>query len=104
LIFTAIAESGVDDVRPVVQFYKEQGGTDFLETFRINQARLLAEEQQRLAEQKARQASKTQLGGGFSTFRAKNSMVSTHNCKWITLYLFDKSNNSMSLLTPQSIP
>ena len=74
----AIAHSGVDDVRPVVQFYKEQAGTDFLEAFRINQARLLAEEEQRLAEQKARLNSKTQLGGGFNTYRVRTSTVSVH--------------------------
>ena len=76
LWFVAIAQSGVDDVRPVVQFYKEQGGSDFLETFRINQAKLLAEEEQRLAELKARQSNKSQLGGGFNTYRARTSMVS----------------------------
>lgn len=69
-----IAQSGVDDVRPVVQFYKEQGGSDFLEVFRINQAKLLAEEEQRLAELKARQSNKAQLGGGFNTYRAKTNM------------------------------
>ena len=74
-MFVAIAQSGVDDVRPVVQFYKEQGGSDFLEAFRINQAKLLAEEEQRLAELKARQ-SKAQLGGGFNTYRARTNMVS----------------------------
>lgn len=66
----------MDDVRPVVQFYKEQGGSDFLEVFRINQAKLLAEEEQRLAELKARQSNKAQLGGGFNTYRAKTNMVS----------------------------
>ena len=76
LWFVAIAQSGVDDVRPVVQFYKEQGGSDFLEVFRINQEKLLAEEEQRLAELKARQSNKAQLGGGFNTYRTRTGMVS----------------------------
>ena len=90
----AIAQSGVDDVRPVVQFYKEEG-SDFLEAFRINQARLLAEEEQRLAELKARQSNKAQLGGGFNTYRARNSMVSN-----LTLMTMLKSLQCK--LTPQS--
>lgn len=73
-----IAQSGVDDVRPVVQFYKQQGGSDFLEMFRINQAKLLAEEEQRLNELRARQNKKTELGSGFNTYRAKTGMVSTY--------------------------
>lgn len=60
-----------------MQFYKEHGGTDFLELFRINQAKLIAEEEQRLAELQARQSNKTQLGGGFNTYRTKTGTVST---------------------------
>lgn len=78
----AIAESGVDDVRPVVQYYKEHGGSDFLELFRINQAKLIAEEEQRLAELKARQSNKSQLGSGFNTYRATGT-VSTYKTSMI---------------------
>ena len=46
--------------------------------FRINQAKLLAEEEQRLNELRARQNKKTELGSGFNTYRAKTGMVSTY--------------------------
>lgn len=68
----------MDDVRPVIQFYKDQGGADFLETFKLNQARLQAEEERRLAELQSRQLSKSQFGG-FNTFRARSG--STDNVR-----------------------
>ena len=79
----AIADSGVDDVRPVIQFYKDQGGTDFLETFKINQARLQAEEEQRIAELQARQ-NKSQFGG-FNTFRGRSGNTdNVRECKQVS--------------------
>jgi len=81
----AIAESGVDDVRPVIQFYKDQGGTNFLETFKINQAKLQAEEERRLAELQGRQNSTSQFGG-FNTFRARSgSTDKVRKCQFILL-------------------
>ena len=80
----AIAESGVDDVRPVIQFYKDQGGTDFLETFKINQAKLQAEEERRQAELQAQQNNRSQFGG-FSTFRARSgSTDNVRECQQIS--------------------
>lgn len=58
---------------------------DFLEAFKINRAKLLAEEEQRLAELNSRQKSKVNLGGGFNTFRAKTSTVSTYKSNTIII-------------------
>ncbi len=61
----------VDDVRPVLDFYKAQRGEDkVLETYRLNQALLQAEEEQRREqmEQLARQGARRGVGGPISTF------------------------------------
>ena len=61
----------VDDVRPVLDFYKSQRGEKkILETFLLNQAQLRAEEEQRRArmEQLSRQGVQQGVGGAISTF------------------------------------
>ena len=61
----------MDDVRPVLDFYKSQRGEEkILETFQLNQAQLRAEEEQRRAEmeQLSRQGVQRGVGGAISTF------------------------------------
>ncbi len=61
----------VDDVRPVLDFYKAQRGEDkILETFRFNQAQLRAEEERQRAqmEQMNQQGVRRGMGGPISTF------------------------------------
>ncbi len=59
---SAIAANEVDDVRPVLDFYKSQGEGRILETFRANQARL-REEEEREREERERLMSQRAAGG-----------------------------------------
>ncbi len=68
---TAIAINEVDDVRVVLDSYKAQRGEDkILETFRLNQAQLQADEEMRRAqmEQLSQQSARRGVGGAISTF------------------------------------
>ncbi|XP_064402873.1 mitochondrial import inner membrane translocase subunit TIM50-A-like isoform X2 [Halichondria panicea] len=70
-LLQTIAVNEVDDVRHVLNFYKAQRGEDkVLETYRLNQALLQAEEEQRREqmEQLARQGARRGVGGPISTF------------------------------------
>lgn len=50
----AIAVNDTEDTRPVLDYYKEKGGEDrVLETFKIQQAQLRTEEEERNQEVKA---------------------------------------------------
>jgi len=64
--YTAIAANDVDDVRPVLDFYKSRGEKHILETFRANQERLQEEELER--ERLAQRSTERTVGGHISTF------------------------------------
>ncbi len=83
----AIAVNEVDDVRPVLTFYKAQRGEDkVLETYLLNQALLRAEEERRREQmdQLARQGAQRGLGGPISTF----SLSRKHQVRNVTVLLF----------------
>ena len=63
---TAIAANDVDDVRPVLDFYKSRGEKHILETFRANQERLQEEDMER--ERLAQRSTERTVGGPISTF------------------------------------
>ncbi len=74
-------------MRPVLDSYKAQRGEDkVLETFRLNQAHLLAEEERRREQmdQLARQGARRGLGGPISTF----SLSRKHQVRNVTVLLF----------------
>ena len=66
LSFTAIAASQVDDVRPVLNNFKSEGERNILETFKVRQAQLRAEEE-RQREAMAKRSS--HVGGSVPMFR-----------------------------------
>lgn len=66
LFTTAIAINEVDDVRPVLDFYKGQGDENILETFKARQAQLRAEEEKHMSEREHMTHRGT--GGAISTF------------------------------------
>ena len=66
LSFTAIAASQVDDIRPVLNNFKSEGERNILETFKVRQAQLRAEEE-RQREAMAKRSS--HVGGSVPMFR-----------------------------------
>ncbi|XP_003386476.1 PREDICTED: mitochondrial import inner membrane translocase subunit TIM50-A-like [Amphimedon queenslandica] len=68
-----IAMSNTDDVRPVLDYYKEQGG-NLLETFKANQARLREEEEKRMSTYSSKGK---RFGSTFNVFSFKKSSSSS---------------------------
>ena len=66
----AIAANEVDDVRPVLDFYKSQGEMNILKTFKANQAKLREEEERMRAERErmAHRGTQQTIGGAIRTF------------------------------------
>ena len=62
----AIAANDVDDVRPVLDFYKSRGEKHILETFKANQERLQEEEME--IEKMSQRSTARTVGGAISTF------------------------------------
>ena len=76
----AIAANEVDDVRPVLDFYKSRGETNILETFKANQAKLREEEERIRAERErmAHRGTQHTIGGAISTFSLRSFPRSSH--------------------------
>ena len=76
----AIAANEVDDVRPVLDFYKSQGEKNILETFKANQAKLKEEEERMRAERERMTHRGTQqtIGGAIPTFSLRTFSRSSH--------------------------
>ena len=65
----AISVNDVDDVRPVLDYYKSQGGGNVLETFKANRERLKAEEEMERERIASQRGSSYRLGGAIPTFK-----------------------------------
>ena len=76
----AIAANEVDDVRPVLDFYKSRGETNILETFKANQAKLREEEERIRAERErmAHRGTQHTIGGAIPTFSLRSFPRSSH--------------------------
>ena len=80
----------VDDVRPVLDFYKQQGGEDkVLDTFKANQARLRAEEERLRAEreQVARDGVQRKVGGAISPFSFRSYSRTQTVAQEVSMYV-----------------
>lgn len=74
IFFTAIATSNVEDIRSVLDFYRQED--DIIEAFKRNQARLREAEEARSPQQGARSSWTGMFGRGFSFGRSSNKSVS----------------------------
>lgn len=72
-LLQAIASDGVDDVRPVLNYYKSQGG-NIIEVFNAHQAQWLEEEMRRREEQKRIFEQRNKIGGGIIPFSLGSSL------------------------------
>ena len=70
----AIATSNVEDIRAVLDFYRQED--DIIEAFKRNQARLREAEEARTPQQGARSSWSGVFGRGFSFGRSSNKSVS----------------------------
>ena len=74
VFFIAIATSNVEDIRSVLDFYRQED--DIIEAFKRNQARLREAEEARSPQQGARSSWTGMFGRGFSFGRSSNKSVS----------------------------
>lgn len=81
--FTAIATSNVEDIRSVLDFYRQED--DIIEAFKRNQARLREAEEARSPQQTARSSWTGMFGRGFSFGRPSNKSVSRNNFVWFVV-------------------
>lgn len=78
LLFVAVAINRVDDTRPVLDYYKQEGGEEnILQTFKTYQARMMAEEEE-WNHQMEIQRSRTNLGT-ISPFSFHRKKVEAHH-------------------------
>ena len=71
---TAIATSNVEDIRTVLDFYRQED--DIIEAFKRNQARLREAEEARLPQQGTRSSWSGVFGRGFGLGGSSNKSVS----------------------------
>ena len=88
--FTAIATSNVEDIRSVLDFYRQED--DIIEAFKRNQARLREAEEARSPQQTARSSWTGMFGRSFSFGRSSNNSVSRNNFVWFVVKMAELVN------------